>query len=187
ASFHADGPVDLWTPVRPCARCEGGGENYTIIARLKDGVTWPEADGQVAASTTAIVKDRYKRDTGHVGIRIVPLQRGAFAGLREPLIVLWSAVGVVLLIGCVNIAGLLLARARTRAPEIATRIAIGGGRVAIVRQLLAESVVLAAAGGAVGVAIGYASAQLFATLLEDAFGVSGQQGGLDARGLAISG
>ena len=100
---------------------------------------------------------------------------------------LWSAVGVVLLIGCVNIAGLLLARARTRAPEIATRIAIGGGRAAIVRQLLAESVVLAAAGGAAGVAIGYASAQLFATLLEEAFGVTGQQIGLDARVLAISG
>src|SRR5437763_860436 len=47
ASFHSNEPVDVWTPVRPCARCEGGGENYTIIARLKDGVSWPEADGQV--------------------------------------------------------------------------------------------------------------------------------------------
>ncbi|HEY6210954.1 MAG TPA: ABC transporter permease [Vicinamibacterales bacterium] len=187
ASFHGDGPVDLWTPLRPCARCEGGGENYMIIARLKDGVAWPEADGQVAASTASVVKDRYARDAGHVGIRIVPLQRGEFADLREPLFVLWSAVGIVLLIGCVNIAGLLLARARTRAPEIATRIAIGGGRAAIVRQLLAESVVLAAVGGAVGIAIGYAGAQLSATLLEDAFGVTAQQIGLDVRVLAISG
>jgi len=187
ASFRSESPVDLWTPVRPCARCEGGGENYTIIARLKDGVTWPQADGQVAASTRAVVEDRYKRDTGHVGIRIVPLQRGKTADLREPLIVLWSAVGVVLLIGCVNIAGLLLARARTRAPEVALRLAIGGGRAAIVRQLLVESAVLAAAGGIAGIAIGYASAQLFATLLEDAFGVSGQQVGLDVRVLAISG
>src|SRR5436190_1210689 len=187
ASFASENPVDLWTPVRPCARCEGGGENYTIIARLKTGVAWPQADGETAASTQSVVDDRYKKDAGHVGIRIVPLQRGKAADLREPLVVLWSAVGVVLLIGCVNIAGLLLARARTRAPEIATRIAIGGGRAAIVRQLLAESLVLAAAGGGAGLAIGYASAQLFATLLEDAFGVSGQQVGLDMRVLAISG
>ena len=187
APFYSENPVDLWTPVRPCARCEGGGENYTIVARLKDGVSWPQADGQVGATTQAVVADRYKKDTGHVAIRIVPLQRGQTADLREPLVVLWSAVGVVLLIGCVNIAGLLLARARTRAPEIATRIAIGGGRATIVRQLLAESLVLAAAGGAAGIAIGYAGAQLFATLLENAFGVSGQQVGLDIRVLAISG
>src|SRR5581483_716935 len=187
AAFHADGPVDVWTPVRPCARCEGGGENYTIIARVKDGVAWPDADGHVQAATTAVVKDRYTRDAGHVSIRIVPLQRGQAADLRQPLVVLWSAVGVVLLIGCVNVAGLLLARARSRAPEIATRIALGGGRGVIVRQLLTESLVLAAAGGIVGIAIGYASAQLFATLLKDAFGVADQQVGLDGRVLAISG
>jgi len=187
ASFRADAAVDLWTPVRPCAKCEGGGENYTIIARLKDGVTWPQANGQVAGATAAIVKDRYNRDAGHVGIRIIPLQRGASQDLREPLVVLWSAVGAVLLIGCVNIAGLLLARARTRAPEIATRIALGGGRPVIVRQLLTESVVLAAAGGIGGIAIAYGTARLFATLLEDAFGVTGQQVGIDARVLAISG
>jgi predicted permease len=187
ASFRSGTPVDLWTPVRPCARCEGGGENYTIIARLKDGVSWPQADGQVGASTQAVVSDRYSKDAGHVVMRLIPLQRGATAALREPLVVLWSAVGVVLVIGCVNIAGLLLARARTRAPEIAMRLAIGASRAAIVGQLLVESIVLASAGGVAGIAIGYGSAQLFATLLEDAFGVSGQQIGLDARVLVISG
>ncbi len=72
--------------------------------------------------------------------------------MRQPMLILWGAVGIVLLIGCVNIAGLLMARGVARAPEIATRIALGGGRGAIVRQLLTESVVLAACGGVAGIA-----------------------------------
>jgi predicted permease len=185
ASFQPPEPVDLWTPVRPCARCEGGGENYAIIARLRDGVAWPEADAQAAAAGDPIVRDRYARDGAHVRISIVPLQRGEMADIRRPLVLLWSAVGLVLLIGCANVAGLLLARGATRAPEIALRIALGAGRRTIVRQLLAESVVLAAVGGAAGLAIAYASARLFATLLEDAFGAPGWVS-LDARVLAIS-
>ncbi|HYM23169.1 MAG TPA: ADOP family duplicated permease [Vicinamibacterales bacterium] len=185
ASFTTNSAVDVWTPARPWRRGEGGGQNYEIVGRLKPGVTWAEADAQVRAAADPILKDIYKAPaTAHE--TIVSLQQGETTETRQPLMLLWSAVGVVLLIGCVNIAGLLLARARTRAPEIATRIAIGGGRAVIIRQLLVESVVLAAAGGIAGLAIGYAGAQLFATLLEDAFGVTGQIG-LDARVLAISG
>jgi putative ABC transport system permease protein len=94
----------------------------------------------------------------------------------------------VLLIGCVNITGLLMARGVTRAPEIATRIALGGGRRTIVRQLLIESLVLAACGGGLGVAIGYAGSRAFGTLLEQAFGVtSGDVADLDALQLAMTG
>src|SRR5947207_3115264 len=64
ASLPEPTPVDVWTPVRPSLRGEGGGENYTIIARVKDGVAWPEADAMVAASTDAVVRDRYKKDVG---------------------------------------------------------------------------------------------------------------------------
>src|SRR5205814_2119345 len=85
---------------------------YGIIARLKDGVSWAEADAIVAASTDAVVRDRYRRDLGYVRIGVVPLQRGQSQDLRRPLVMLWAAVGVVLLIGCVNVAGLLLAAAR---------------------------------------------------------------------------
>jgi predicted permease len=186
ASFPADPPVDLWTPARPSVRGEGGGENYGIIARLKSGVAWAEADALVAASTDAVGRDRYNSGRDHVRIGVVPLQRAQSQDLRQPLMMLWAAVGVVLLIGCDNVAGLLLARGTSRAPEIATRIALGGGRAAIVKQLLTESAVLAALGGAAGLALGYASSRLFAALLQDAVGIPGQVG-LDARVLAICG
>jgi predicted permease len=186
AAFRSTAPVDLWTPLRPSPQGEGSGENYGIIARLKDGVNWAEASGQIAAATTDVAREQYKSSRYPVTFNIVPLQRGLTDETRRPLMILWGAVGVVLLIGCVNIAGLLMARGVARAPEIATRIALGGGRGAIVRQLLTESVVLAIGGGAAGIAIGYGVSQVFASLLEQAFGVTGELG-LDARVLAITG
>ena len=82
--------------------------------------------------------------------RIVPLQSGLTHDVRRELFVTWAAVLVVLLIGCVNIAGLLMARAPARAREIATRLALGGSRAAIVRQLLVESLILAIGGCGAG-------------------------------------
>lgn len=184
SAFVSNTPADIWTPARPWRGGEAGGQNYTIIGRLKPGATWAEADTQVRTVGAPVLREMYPDVRMH--LRVVPLQRGQTDDIRQPLIILWAAVGVVLLIGCVNIAGLLLARASTRAPEIATRIALGGGRAAIVRQLLAESLVLAAIGGVLGIGIGYAGSQLFGALLEDAIGVSGHTG-LDLRVLAVCG
>jgi predicted permease len=184
--FTSGGPFDLWTPVRPCRTCEGGGQNYEIIARLKPGVTWSQADAEISGVAQAALDDLYRNVASKARERLIPLQRGQTDQVRQPILILWSAVAVVLLIGCVNIAGLLMARGVARAPEMATRIALGGSRWAIVRQLLTESVVLAALGGAAGVLLGYAGLRAFATLLEDAFGVEPTGIGLDARALAIT-
>jgi predicted permease len=188
ATFSSGGPVDLWTPVRACRTCEGGGQNYAIIARLKPGVTWAQADADVAGAVQAVVDDLYRRADGgrQARERLIPLQQGETAQVRTPIIILWAAVAVVVLIGCVNIAGLLMARGITRAPEIATRIALGGGRATILRQLLTESVVLAVLGGAAGIALGFAGSRLFASVLGDAFGVTSSEVGLDLRVLAIT-
>ena len=188
ASFVDAMPVDVWTPVRPCRTCEGGGQNYGIIARLKPGVSWAEADADVAGVSQAVLDDLYHSQDGQSRARehLIPLQRGETAEVRQPILVLWGAVALVIVIGCVNIAGLLMARSVARAPEIATRIALGGGRAVILRQLLTESLVLAAIGGAGGIALGYAGSRLFATLLADAFGVAPSGVGLDARVLAIT-
>jgi predicted permease len=185
AAFRSNAPCDVWTPLRPSPVGEGGGENYGIVARLKNGVSWAEADGQVASAAAEVVRDRYRNSRDAVRLGLLPMQQGLTEDTRAPILAVWAAVGIVLLIGCVNVAGLLLARGAARAQEIATRIALGGGRAAIVRQLLTESLVLAACGGAAGIALGYGGSRVFATWLEDAFGITGELG-LDGRVLAIS-
>jgi predicted permease len=85
---------------------------------------------------------------------LLSLQDGLTASIRRPLLMLWGAVALVLLVAAVNLAGLQLARAAQRSREIATRLAIGGNRRAVIRQLLTESLVLAGLGGTLGLAIG---------------------------------
>src|SRR5205823_4988371 len=139
----------------------------------------------VAAASDPAMRDLYRNARIAPRLHVVPLQRSLTEETRRPLFILWAAVGAVLLIGCVNIAGLFLARSARRAPELATRIALGGGRTAIVRQLLAESLVLAAAGGAAGIALGYIGIQAFASLFASAFGVT-KDIDFDARVLAVT-
>jgi predicted permease len=155
--FHSHLPADVWTPLRPSTEGEGSGGNYGLIARLRPGARWDDVAARVEGVGRVLVRERFHPPPDVLmSFRLVPWQDAVTRQIRQPLLVLWSAVLVVLLIGCVNIAGLLLARARARAPEIATRMAIGGGRGAIVRQLLVESLVLAACGAAVGIGLAYA-------------------------------
>jgi predicted permease len=188
ASVQWGTAIEVWTPLRPSPRGEGGGENYALIARFRDGVSWPQAIQQIGAATAMLARERYRSPRGDTAVRFsaVPMQRGLTDDTRRPLLILWGAVGIVLLIGCVNIAGLLTARGVARAPEIATRLALGGSRAPIVRQLLTESLVLAACGGTAGIAIGSAASRLLGSWLTEAFGVTGEIG-LDARVLAITG
>ncbi|HEV3201753.1 MAG TPA: ABC transporter permease [Bryobacteraceae bacterium] len=152
--FHSNVKVDLWTPLRPSRRGEGGGSNYLVLTRLKPGVSWARANEQLKALSNGIKEGtNLSRDT-RFEERVVPLQSGLTGDVRSELLMTWAAVLAVLLIGCVNIAGLLMARSATRSREIATRMALGGGRVAIVRQLLVESLLLALGGCAAGVCIG---------------------------------
>ena len=102
------------------------------------------ANDQLRALSAALRDDpAFPREVKDFEERIIPLQAGITSYAREELLLTWAAVLMVLLIGCVNIAGLLLARSGARAREIATRMALGGNRRTIVRQLLMESVMLA--------------------------------------------
>jgi predicted permease len=150
-AFRSFAPADVWTPLRPSTTGEGGGANYDLVARLRPGIAWPQADAQIASIGHATASDVPTGTTYRVGL--LPLQDGLSDGVRTPLLLVWSAVGLVLLIGCANIAGLLLGRASVRAREIATRVALGAGRAAVLRQLLGESLLLAALGTAAGVAL----------------------------------
>ena len=118
-------------------------------------MSWAQAGEQLRSLSQALNADPgFPREVKNFEERIIPLQAGATQDVRSELLVTWAAVLMVLLIGCVNIAGLLLARAGGRSREIATRLALGGSRTAIVRQLLIESVLLALGGGIVGIGAG---------------------------------
>jgi len=138
-----------------------GHQNTDVVARLKPGVTLDQARAEmkvVAARMTRKLPDWYPADWN---IELDPLVDSVAGELRTPLLVLLGAVGMVLLIGCVNVANLLLARATARQKEIGLRIALGAGRARIVRQLLTESLLLAAISGAAGLAIGAWVLELF--------------------------
>ena len=161
-SFSGGEGVDIYTPLRASTDGEGGGVNYSVVARLRAGVTWPQAQGDVRQASSAAFVNVPEGSLAELGL--VPMQAAMTAEVRQPLLMLWGAVGIVLLIACVNIAGLLLARGATRTREIATRLVLGSGRGAVVRQLLVESLVLALLGGALGVAVGWGVLSVIGTL-----------------------
>ena len=152
-NFRSNAAVDLWTPLRPATTGEGGGMNYTIVARLKPGITWRQADSQLEAVGARAIEERRFDKGVSAKMALEPLQRFQTQGARLPLLIVWTAVGLVLLIGCANVTSLLLARGNTRTREVATRLALGGGRQAVARQFLVESLILAMAGGLAGLLV----------------------------------
>ena len=157
ASFRSTVDADLWTPLRPSKTGEGSGNNYYAVVRLKDGVSWPQAAREAGAAVDSTRARRTSADGVTMSHTLMPLQDQMTQDVRLPLLLLSAAVGVVLLVACVNLAGLLLARAGRRTREIATRLAVGGDRRAVMRQLLIESVMLAMCGGLAGLLIGAAA------------------------------
>jgi predicted permease len=161
--FRSDTKADLWTPLRPSTTGEGGGSNYVIIARLKEGANREQASTQLNSLVPDLKKagvygkdvDVRREHQVDVRLDVIPMLEGMTSDLRQPLMLLWAAVGFVFVLGCVNIGGMLLARASGRIGEIATRLALGAPFSRIVRQLLIESTALGLLGGVAGVAVGW--------------------------------
>ncbi len=158
-SIAADRP-ELWKPfaVKPDELEPLGDFNFACVARLRPGVSPQQALAELNAAQARLA--RLAPEKIELFAALVPLQDQITGRSRTGLELVLSAVGLVLLIGCVNIANLLLARATSRKRELAIRSALGAGAYRLLRQMLAESLLLAGIGGAFGTAIAYGALRL---------------------------
>ena len=159
---------ELWIPwaMEP-GQAEGRGDHYfRLVARLKPGVTREQANAE-AESIAARLAVEYPRTNEDLGFVVNSFHRDYVGDLRRPILILFAAVGLVLLIACANVANLMLAQATTRRREIAIRMALGARRWAIARQLLIESLLLAIAGGLLGVVGAIWSVEALSKLLPE--------------------
>ena len=143
--------TDLWVARELTAKNPyRTGHNWQAIARIADGVTLERANAEISALSRRL-KQQYGNETWMADAIAVPLREQMVGDARPTLLVLLAASGFLLLIACANVVNLLVARAAVREGELAVRLALGAARWRIAQQFLAESLVLALAGGALGV------------------------------------
>ena len=164
-------PTEAWVPevVNPANLGAWGSRSYSGLVRLKADVTAQRASNDLPVIAQRWVKAGFVRSMpdgslGALARRVIPVHEFVTGEMRNMLLILFGAVGFVLLIACANVANLQLARADVRRREVAMRAALGAERGHIIRQLLTESVLLAVAGGAAGIAAAWAGLQVVVAL-----------------------
>lgn len=153
--------VQFWTPSRWSeATLESPSRMLVVAARLKPGVTLPQAQAEMDVLAASLARELPRTNDGW-HIRLESIHDAYTWRTREPLLMLQGVVALVLLMACANVAGLLLAQASARQQELAMRVALGSSRGRLVRQLFAESMLLSCLGGAGGLVLASAGLRLF--------------------------
>ena len=167
-SFRFPDFAQVWTPMAwtDQEKTIRGNHNYLAIARLKPGVDLKQAQAEMNTISSRLAQ-QYPADDKGWGALLRPLQADLVSDVRPALLVLLGAVGFILLIACVNVTNLSLARIFSRHKEIAIRTAMGASSARIIRQIVAESVLLALVGGALGLAYAHFGVRLIMAFLAD--------------------
>ena len=149
--FHFPEEADIWIPRELYPPLTGRtAHNWEAIARLRDGVTISQARDDLGSIARAI-KKQYGDEVDLIGASVLPLRDALTSTVRPSLIILLGAVGFLLLVACANVMNLLLAQASARETELAIRAALGASRSRMVRQFMAETLLLSLAGGTIGI------------------------------------
>jgi putative ABC transport system permease protein len=156
---------EVWAPLALTTKTFTRNDHgLNSIARLKDGVSFSEAQAEMDNIAARIEQQNPVTNEG-LGVKVTNLHQSLTGDYREALLILLGVVGCVLLVACVNVASLMFARAVARQKEFALRAALGAGRWRIMRQLLLESLLLALAGGALGFALSLCALHLLLTAI----------------------
>ena len=171
-SFRSESgsPVEFWTPMQftPAEAASRGSHYLNVVARLRPDITIDQAREEMASIAAQLGRE-FPDTNGRVGAVVAPIRHDLLGNTRFALLVLMGAAGCVLLIACANLASLMLSRAVARRSEMAVRVALGAGTGRLVRQMVAEAMVLAAAGGLVGLIVAPAAMNLLAGLVPPMF------------------
>lgn len=172
ARFQFPQGAELWVPLAwdEKERQTRAIHDYGVMARLKPGVPIEKSQADMSAISSRL-EQQYPEANKGWGAVVVPLREDLVGDTRPALLVLFGAVGFVLLIACANVANLMLARGANRKKEIAIRIALGAARGRIIRQLLTESILLSTAGGLIGLLLAHWSSQLLIQLSTDSLSI----------------
>ena len=173
-SFRFPGEFDVWLPIALDPFKETQGDTFSLIevvGRLKPGSTAPGAQSELSLIARQ-ASEQGKEPLPLATVEVAPLHKQLVAGVRSTVLVLWGAVGLVMLLACVNVASLMISRTLARQREMAVRAAVGARRWQLIRQLLTESVVVGLLGGGLGLLIAVWGTRAVASLVPEGFATS---------------